>query len=162
MNALVRCLFRGSIALAFILPAAAFAQDSLNVRRLGQLSYSNYVTDVAVAGNYAYVACSYSGLRIVNVANPSVPVEVGFYQTPGQSYGVAVAGSYAYVADGTSGLRIVNISNPAAPFEAGFYDTPGFALGVAVSGNYAYVADGGFGLRIVNIANPAAPFEVGF
>ena len=50
--------------------------------------------------SYAYVADGVSGLRIINVANPAAPTEVGFYDTPGNAYGVAVAGSYAYVADG--------------------------------------------------------------
>ena len=119
------------------------------------------VQDVAVAGDYAYVAAAYSGLRIVNVSNPAAPTEAGYCDTPGTAYGVAVAGNYAYVAD-YSGLRIVNVSNPVAPTEAGYYDAPGNAVDVAVAGNYAYVAGGSFGLRIVNVANPAAPTQVGY
>ena len=111
---------------------------------------------------YAYVADGWYGLRVVNVANPAKPVEVGFYYTPGYASDVVVAGSYAYVADGWHGLRVVNIANPARPVEVGFYDTPGSAAGVAVAGSYAYVADYGAGLRVVNITNPANPVEVGF
>jgi hypothetical protein len=118
--------------------------------------------DVAVAGNYAYVADGWGGLRVVDITNPAAPFEVGFYDTPMDAVGVAVSGNYAYVANRYSGLRVVNIANPAAPFEVGFYDTPGFAWGVAVSGNYAYVADWDGGLRVVNIMNPAAPAETGF
>ena len=83
----------------------------------------------------------YSGLRMIDVANPAAPTEVGFYDTPEQASGVAVAGSYAYVADGESGLRVINVTNPAAPVEAGFYDTSGYAEGVALAGNFVYVAD---------------------
>jgi hypothetical protein len=90
-----------------------------------------------------------SGLRIINVANPAAPTEAGFYDTPGDAYGVALARNYAYVADGGGGLRIVNIANPAAPTEVGFYDTPGWAYGVALAGNYAYVTDGHGGLLIL-------------
>ena len=115
------------------------------------------VYDVAVAGSYAYVADWDGGLRIINVANPAVPYEAGFYDTPGYAYGVAVAGSYAYVADWDGGLRVINVDNPASPFEAGFYDTPGLAVGVAVAGSYAYVTDWDGWLRVINVANPAAP-----
>jgi len=82
----------------------------------------------------------------VDVSNPALPVEVGFYDTPGHAEGVAVSGSHAYVADGNEGLRVVNIANPAAPVEVGFYVTT--AYDVAVAGAYAYVAgDGLFVLR---------------
>jgi hypothetical protein len=54
---------------------------------------------VAVSGSYAYVVDEGVGLRVVNVANPASPVEVGYYDTPGHVCGVAVSGSYAYVAD---------------------------------------------------------------
>ena len=102
-----------------------------------------------------------AGLRVINVADLAAPVEVGFYDTPGDAQGVAVAGSFAYVADGSSGLHVVNVANPAAPTEVGFYDIPGDAQGVAVAGNHAYVADV-YSLRVIDVANPAAPVEVGF
>jgi len=83
------------------------------------------------------------GLRIINISDPSAPVEAGFYDTDASEYyrGVAVSGIYAYLAVSDSGLRIINISDPAAPVEVGFYNTPGTAWNVAVSGSYAYVAD---------------------
>lgn len=36
----------------------------------------------------------------MDVTNLADPMEVGFYDTPGNAEAVAVAGSYAYVADG--------------------------------------------------------------
>jgi hypothetical protein len=78
---------------------------------------------------------------VVNIANPSSPVEAGFYDTPGSAIAVAVSGNHAYVADVDNGLRVVNIANPASPAEVGFYNTPGNASGVAVAGTLAYVAD---------------------
>ena len=65
-------------------------------------------SDVALAGGYAYVADGYHGrLRIIDVSNPAVPSEAGFYETPGHARGVAVAGNLAYVADGEGGLIIL-------------------------------------------------------
>src|SRR3990172_2867887 len=81
------------------------------------------VRDVALAGNYAYLADYYGGLRIIDISNPAAPSETGFYGTPGEAWGVAVAGSYAYIAAGDSGLRIIDVSNPAAPRQTGVFNT---------------------------------------
>jgi hypothetical protein len=136
--------------------------DQAHPAFVGQTSVlPDIVQGVAVVGDYAYVATDWSGLRIVNVANPAAPTEIGAYDTPGRAEGMAVVGNYAYVADYDQGLRIINIVNPATPSEVGFYDTPGEAFGVAVAGSYAYVADFYSGLRIVDVADPAHPSEVG-
>jgi hypothetical protein len=111
---------------------------------------------VAVAGSFAYVACGGAGLRVINISNPSAPVIVGAYDTPGFAQGVAVNGSYAYIADDSAGLRILNISNPASPTSVGVVDTPGLASDVAVAGSYAYVADAN-GLVVIDVSSPAAP-----
>lgn len=120
------------------------------------------VEGVAVAGSYAYVAAERSGLHVINITTPTVPTEVGFYDTPGYAHDVVVAGNYAYIADNDFGLRVVNVTIPTAPTEVGFYDTPGYAQGVVVTGSYAYVADSGSGLRVINVVTPTAPVEVGF
>jgi len=126
------------------------------------------VRRVAVAGSYAYVADYDGGLRVVDVSTPSNPMEVGFYDTPGDAYGVAVAGDYAYVT-GVSGypnwdgwLRVVDVSDPTNPTEVGACDTPDETGGVAVAGGYAYVTDWDGGLRVVDVSTPSNPTEVGF
>jgi hypothetical protein len=133
------------------------------------------ITSVAVAGNYAYIIKQYraSSLHILNVANATAPVEVGFYVVPGNAgkMVVAVAGDYAYIAAGDQGLHIVNVSDPSAPTEAGVYATPGSAYSVAAAGSYVYVAEAprntgvdwvGGGLRTIDVSNPAALSETGF
>ena len=78
------------------------------------LRHAGYAIDVAVAGNHAYVVdVQRGGLRVINVVDPAKPIEVGFYDTPGDARGVAVAGNYAYVADYRGGLRVINVANPA-------------------------------------------------
>jgi hypothetical protein len=119
---------------------------------------------LAVAGNYAYLANSLTGLGIIDISNPAALVETGFFATPipDFAFDVLLTGKYAYVTDGRSGLRIIDISDPVYPLEVGFYDTPSNAVRVDVEGNYAYVADGEDGLRIIDISTPTAPLEVGF
>lgn len=131
------------------------------------------IADVTIAGDTAYIADDSAGMRIVSIADPAQPVEVGFYSVPMVAQenspspivyddvaGVAVANGYAYVAEYDHGLRVVDISDPTHPQEVGFYDTPGEAHGVALAGEYAHVADFEQGVRVVNIADPTRPVEV--
>lgn len=96
--------------------------------------------DVAVAGDYAYIADS-SGLQVIDISG-TLPTIVGSVETPGLASGIAVVGNMAYVADRHAGLQLVDVSDPRSPKIVHSVDTPGYARDVAVSGNYAYVADG--------------------
>jgi len=120
---------------------------------------TNQPWGVFVVGNYAYVADSSAGLRIIDITDPETPSIVGTYNTPGSARGVFVLGNYAYVAD-LSGLIILNISDPTNPIFVGYYDTPGDCYSVFVVGNYAYCGSS-YNLKIVNISNPASPALVG-
>ena len=132
------------------------------IQFIGSFDTPNYARGVEVVGSHAYIADGSSGLRIINVTDPSNPFETGYYDTPGDAKRVAISGSYAYVADYTGGLRIIDVSDPSNLFEAGFYDTPGDARDIAILDSYAYVADGYSGLRIIDVSNPASLFETGF
>jgi PKD repeat protein len=118
--------------------------------------------DVAVAGNYAYVAEYAAGLSVVDVSDPAAPTRVGLLSAPGVAYQVAAVGDYAYVGDLFVGLLIVDASEPAAPAQVGIYHAWYDAVGVATDGNLAYLATTASGLRVVDVSNPAAPAELGF
>ncbi len=136
-------------------------QDAWNVEYVSQIGGPSYV--VAIYGNYAYIGIG-PRLVILDVSNPSSPVEVGKTDIlPGMLVeDIMVVGDYAYVANYDGGLRIVNVTNPTAPVEVGFYGIPAGSSGVTVVGDYAYVTDYIYGgMRIVNVANPAVPVLVG-
>ena len=126
----------------------------------GKLDTSGTLLDVAVSGNYAYVADDRDGLKIIDISTPESPTLSGILDTSGSGYSVAVSGNYAYVADGDDGLKIIDISTPESPTLTGTLDTSGRASQVAVSGNYAYVADGD-GLKIIDISTPESPTLTG-
>ncbi|MCH7759920.1 hypothetical protein IIA15_00740, partial [candidate division TA06 bacterium] len=159
LSFLCRAVFSLFVIFSLLAPAL-WAQDSLNVRLVGSYDTPSRAWDVSVSGNYAYVADGDSGLRIIDISNPSSPSEVSAYREPG-SWRVTVFGNYAYVAD-LKILRIVDISNPYSPFEVGSYNSPGIIHEISISGSYAYLADELDGIRIVDISNPNSPFEVGF
>jgi len=112
------------------------------------------VADMAISGNYLYLAQMYNDLRILDISNPAQPVEVGVYSAPFDSepygiYGdVAVSGNYAYVTYGEDGFRVLDISDPHNPILLDEYDTPDRATGIAVDGSTVYVADQIYGLLI--------------
>ncbi len=147
---------------------SAFSQDSLNVRKVGQYNWWDFALAVVVQDTLVYVAAGEAGLRIVNVADPTAPDEVGFCNRPELAIDVAVEGDYAYIADLGGCLRVIDVSNPFSPMEVVTYDPPGEsinAVSVAVEGDYVYVvfAYGEEGtLHIIDITIPSAPNPVGF
>jgi hypothetical protein len=113
----------------------------------------------------AYVAVGTSGLQIIDISNPGVPVVLGNYDTTSLAFKVTLSSDnqIAYVADGVSGLQIIDVSNTGVPVLLGNYDTTGFSYGVTLSSNsqIAYVADGVSGLQIIDVSNPNSPTLLG-
>jgi hypothetical protein len=136
--------------------------DPLQLRQVGQYGTAGSVTDIALSGNYAYLASRHEhSLTIVNIAHPEQPTAVGFFDVPKIVNDVAVVGQYAYIADGEGGLVTVDVSDPRAPAPMGA-SAHFLAWGLTVQGDYAYLANNdGIGLRIVSIADPFHPTEIG-
>lgn len=129
---------------------------------LSNILVTGTILEVAVTGNYAYVAAGEAGLRVIDISNSTNPQEVGYFDTAGEACDVALVNNYAYVADWFAGLRIIDISNATNPREVGYFDTGGYVRGVASSGNYSYLADYTNGLRIIEVSDVTDPQEVGF
>jgi len=116
---------------------------------------------VAVAGDYAYLACNSPGLQIIDISNPFDPQLRGLVDTPGSAWGVTVEGDLAYVADYGSGLQIIDVSDPDAPEIVGAVDTPDTAKRVMIKDNYAYVSDTSTGVQLIDVSDPEQPLIVG-
>jgi hypothetical protein len=101
----------------------------------------------------------YSGLQILDLSNPSLPVLLGTIETPGYALDVELSGQTAYVAD-FSGFRIIDISRPNAPEIVGSLTALGLPRDLAVVGNLVYVADLD-GLKIIDVSLPTAPQVLG-
>lgn len=128
---------------------------------LSVVAIPGYANNVAVNGNYAYVAAGSGGLRVVNVSNRNAPAIVASIATGGNANDVKVLGTAAYVASGAAGLKIVDITNPVVPLPVGSVTLPGVAWDVAVSAGLAYVAAGTSGLQLIDVTNPANPITRG-
>jgi hypothetical protein len=109
---------------------------------VGHLDTPGDAQEVAVVGDYAYI-CDWGTLRIVDVSDPTTPVEVGSYSPPygdGPCMTLAVAGNYVYTG-GYYRLNILDVTNPAAPVLVGYANGLDMPHGMAVAGAYAYVVD---------------------
>ncbi|MBU0508161.1 T9SS type A sorting domain-containing protein [bacterium] len=135
------------------------AQDNHNITCIHQY-YHNWqdgVYDVTVQNNIAYLACGSEGLRIVDLSNPSAPVDLG--QLPFEwTQTVTVAGDFAYVGTGGS-LRVIDVSNPAQPLEIPQVPIQCSANAIQIVDNFAFVAASP-GPLFLDITDPAEPVVI--
>ncbi|HKW13432.1 MAG TPA: FlgD immunoglobulin-like domain containing protein [Candidatus Krumholzibacteria bacterium] len=159
------------IAVANGYAAIASQTAGLVILKLGNLAVpqvknsllaSYFATDVAVAGNMAYVTYDLSnvtgegfrGMHVIDVSNPDSPPLRGSMTTSAGCRSVAVTGDHAFVC--SNDLLSVDVSDPSSPHVvASVPDGVGPQNGVVVSGNRAYVV--GNTLTVVDISQPANP-----
>jgi hypothetical protein len=96
-------------------------------------------------------------LRIVDIANPSTPTEVGSCGVKGFFDRMAIRDTYGYVAGGCRALRVLDLTDPAHLVEIGQSQAGCGSSDVAVRGNQAYLAAGSMGLLAYDIQDPAHP-----
>ncbi len=118
--------------------------------------------DVEVIGNYAFLRFSREQRKIciLDISDPTYPVCVHVYETPGPVDDIAARDPYLYVAMGDAGLRILDFSDPTNPEEVGVYDPFPSVLKVLLSGPYAFVIDNLPALRILDISDPSNPTQI--
>ncbi len=140
----------------------SYSDELFSIHRnvLGTVNTQNFPDDVAVSGNYAYLA-AWFGLEVIDISNPGNPtLAANFDMMNFDIYALTVSGNYVYVA-GSSGLQIFDVSNPLELVIAGSVETPGGADDVLVSGNYAYIANYMYGLQVIDVSDPYHPAIVG-
>jgi len=116
--------------------------------------------DVAIVGNFAYVANGNPGLVVVDVSDPTHLEVRGQVDTPWVAWRLAAAGSLVYVADDDGGFQIVDVADPDLPVLRGRVSSFGDAYDVALTGHHAYVAASGNGVVVIDVADPDQPLLV--
>jgi hypothetical protein len=160
----------------------AMAQDSWNIDMLGEVHpFIEQVFDVAMSGDYAYISSgTATGLRVLDLSDPSEPLEVGYSLNLDTCPGVAtwmadrvlVSGDRAYVLyfDGTWAfahyrLYVYNVSDPAEPWPMGYIDLPDNCTSLFLAGDSVYVTafemEGFSGVKVVDVSDPTQPVEAG-
>ncbi len=110
---------------------------------------------------YPFFYTSPAEMKIIDVQDPSSPVDTGSFITPSYFMDIKVSGDLLYAANTQSGLRIFDTSDPSSPQVLGVFDTPSSVTGLDVHEPYVYLADDAGGLRIVDVSDPTNPVEAG-
>ncbi|MFX0092936.1 MAG: LVIVD repeat-containing protein [Candidatus Hodarchaeota archaeon] len=125
--------------------------------------------DVWIDGDLAYVTCGYSGIRIINISNPSDIDQIGSLTQSSEGYAhqIFVENNTAYIGNGRGGLWVVDLSDPEHPVTLCDYVGSGiYGWAVKVINDVAFVSSGfpgGFqpGFTILNVKNPSNPSFLG-
>ena len=133
--------------------------------KVGKVVLPGVVMDVALFGQYAYVAALEGGLQVVKISNPAAPSICGFYSPTNRAWAQAITimGGLAYVADAYAGLEIFDLGNPVVPALLSSTNCGGgAAVKVKASGNgvLAYVSTGG-SLCVLDVSQPSSPILLG-
>ena len=138
--------------------------DSLNPVRKGKLFLNDFILEIIISENYAYVLNTEPGLRIIDISNPDTPLLVSTFSTPEWATAMAKSANYVYLGYSNdydlSVLLVIDVTNPATPVQVGSKSFSTSPKSIKISGNYAFIAAGSVGLRVLNIADPTNPVNV--
>ena len=132
----------------------------------GSLDLSDNANEIAISGNYAYIASSINSqeLQVINIATPSAPVLLGGYDLGGSNANantVAVSGTTVYLGI-SSTLYVLNDSVHGTPTLYGSTALSGTVNDISVgSGSMSYLFVGtsyaSNEFRIVDASTPTTP-----
>lgn len=138
----------------------------------GSIVDTTSASDMAVAGNYAYLADSAGGLAIFDIQDPIRPKRTATLPSfhyaysdpfPFSPHALNVEGNLVFIRDYYNGILIFDVSDPSAPKHISTY-TPTYPASVGLgnivaSGNRAYVGTAG-GFDVVDLSDPAKPTKM--
>ncbi len=129
---------------------------------VGAAYLGEFLCDVEVDGDLAYVGLRGGGLRIVNVARAESPQLIGLMQTGGDVLDLALepGRQVVYMADSDIGVLIVDVASASAPKLLASISTVRETRAVAAAGN-RLLAVGSEGLLVADATDPTAPRIVG-
>lgn len=116
-------------------------------------------TQMAVQGNELFLAHSNSGFSVIDVSDPTAPMELA-RESSVICERIAVDDGLALVLGYYNRVTIFDISEPAHPVSLGHVSLPGYVSKVALEGRLGFLGFEG-GLTIIDLANPSSPVELG-
>ncbi len=122
----------------------------------------NIVNHIEISNNTAYFIEDFTGLELVNISDPTNPVQYSTFHSPGNCYSIKVADYLVYVADGNVGISIINVSNPSQPYFISSKNTETNVRAIDYSPNFLFTAEGNSGVEVLNVFNTIAPEYVGY
>ena len=142
---------------AFVL-ADILDSGELDIRSEVALPQNAY--DVVVEGDYAYVVVYNTGVAVIEISNPDIPVVRGICPV-NRPERIALQYPYAYVAGGFSyQWHVLDVSDPENPFVVQDIDSPLGAHSVLVAGDLLFVSRRR-GVEIFSLSTPDSPTWLG-
>jgi CSLREA domain-containing protein len=140
--------------------------EILNVHTMqpvGELVTESIVSNIAIAGTYAYIANWSDGFKVIDISDPTDPTLAAQISFEGQCWDLSIYEDLVYLGNDLDGLQIIDISNPLLPTITGSF-LPDPAVGfeyTQVIDTLAYAATKQ-GLYILDVSDPSNPVALGF
>ena len=137
-----------------------------NIEWISKIPTDGYASEIAVDGNYAYLADNWGGLVIIDISNPYQPSVVNIISFQGQVYDVKVRDGYAFVAV-TDYFYIFDMTTPQSPVAIkAVANSNCDCIAIDINRDYAYIVsmdslDDEVILTIYDIDPLASAYEVG-
>lgn len=95
--------------------------------------------DIAIGGDYAYVAQGLAGVQVLEVDAAGGMSTAGLFETDGYARDVEVDSGHLHVADSFGGVLVYDLENPIRPILEDVIDVSGTARGIHVKGRDIWV-----------------------
>lgn len=121
--------------------------------------------DSAITGNWAMVAASVEGIRVVDVSDSTMPTDQGFSSPAREAERLAATDTHIFISSPPCGLYVVDALSATDPTEVASLPFSGFSGPIEFTSGYLML--GVFGddqvsrLHIVDVSSPSQPTEIG-
>ncbi len=112
--------------------------------------------DVVVNGDFAYVATYTTGLRIVDISDPTDPVEISRHPTIANCFTICKEDSLVFIG-GIGGFSIINVRDPYIPRLVGEFLFETELMSIVSFEQCIYAATVRFGVLAVDVSDPSQP-----
>ena len=102
-----------------------FSLEENPYKIVSSLSIDQNVSEVLILGRYAFIGQEESGLRILDLEDPSRPIDLGLYPLPVSVFHLASWGNLLLVGDGSPVVRLFDIRLPEDQSSSGGSQTNG-------------------------------------
>lgn len=129
-------------------------------RSIGYSKSSWQGNDMALLGNFIYVANSMAGLEIIDITDPGQPVIKEIVSGTSGAWDIHFQNNLLFLGCHMYGCRIIDISYPFEPVVIGSLNTGGEIYGVCSWQNQLAIADLQKGVFIYDISDPTNPIKI--
>jgi hypothetical protein len=129
---------------------------------------SEGISDIKVENDLAYILTRQNGLKIVDISDPSAPVEIGNYIDSNHGFsGLYINSNFAYLPH-WGGLTVLDISNPSSPIEVSnsninfehLIATHSHGTLVFMAGQQIIENQSSYNLHIIDVSDPNNPEDI--